>query len=67
MDDDELIAIARAAAVARGRHACRDAEVSRHGSQARVVLSDPAYARGGGLVVVIDAATGEVIRVVPAL
>jgi hypothetical protein len=67
MTDDELIAVARAAAAARGRDALRDAQVTRCGAEAEVLLSDPAYARGGGLLVVIYPATGAVLRVVPQL
>jgi len=32
-----------------------------------VLLSDPRYARGGGLLIIIDTATGTVVRVVPQL
>ncbi|MFD0575720.1 hypothetical protein [Dactylosporangium darangshiense] len=39
----------------------------RRAPEAAVLLSDPAYARGGGLLVVIAPATGTVIRVVPQL
>ena len=67
MTDDELIAVARAAAAARGRGAPADARVVCRGAEAEVLLSDPAYARGGGLLVVIDAATGAVLRVVPQM
>jgi hypothetical protein len=64
MTDEELIAIARAVAAARGKGALADAHVTHDGAEAEVLLSDPAYARGGGLLVVIDAATGAVLRVV---
>ena len=67
MTDDELIAVARAAAASRGRDALDDARVTRHTVEAEVLLSDPAYARGGGLLVVIDLATGAVVRVVRQL
>jgi hypothetical protein len=67
MTDDELIAVARAAAAARGRDALRDSRITHHGTEAEVLLSDPAYARGGGLLVVIDRTTGTVLRVVPQL
>src|SRR4051794_11929080 len=67
MTDDELIAVARAAAVARGRDTLNDARITRYGTEVQVLLSDPAYARGGGLLVVIDPATGAVQRVVPQL
>jgi hypothetical protein len=67
MTDDELIAVARAAAAARGKDALDDAQIARRGAQAEVLLSDPAYARGGGLLVVINPATGAVLRVVPQL
>jgi hypothetical protein len=46
MTDDELIAVARAVAAARGKDALDDARITRHGAQAQVLLSDPAYARG---------------------
>jgi hypothetical protein len=45
----------------------RDAEVCARGSAAEVLLSDPRYARGGGILVAIDIATGTVLRVVPQL
>ena len=67
MTDDELIAIARAAAAAQGRDALDDARITRRGAEVAVLLSDPAYARGGGLLVVIEPATGAVLRVVPQL
>jgi hypothetical protein len=67
MTDDELILVARAVAAARGKDPLNDARITRHGAQAEVLLSDPAYARGGGLLVVIDPATGAVLRVVPQL
>ena len=67
MTDDELIAVARAAAVERGRDTLDDARITHRGSEVAVLLSDPAYARGGGLLVEIDPATGAVLRVVPQL
>jgi hypothetical protein len=67
MTDDELIAVARAAAAARGRDALDDARITRRGAEAAVLLSDSAYARGGGLLVVIEPASGAVLRVVPQL
>jgi hypothetical protein len=67
MTDDELIAVARAAAAARGRDALDDARITRRGAEVEVLLSDPAYARGGGLLVVVDPATGAVLRVVSQL
>lgn len=67
MTDEELIAVAREVADARGRGALPDARVTRRGAEAEVSLSDPAYARGGGLLVVVDPATGAVRRVVPQL
>ncbi len=67
MTDDELIAVARAAAAARGRGALADARVVCRGAEAEVLLSDPAYARGGGLLVIVDPTTGTVLRVVPQL
>lgn len=67
MTDDELIAVARAAAAARGRDAFDDVRITRGAAEAEVLLSDSAYARGGGLLVVIDPATGTVLRVVPQL
>jgi hypothetical protein len=65
--DAELIAIARARAAELGRPSLRDAGVEVDGQQAEVLLSDPRYARGGGLLVVIDTATGTVLRVIPQL
>jgi hypothetical protein len=67
MSDEELIAIARAAAEMRGYPAELDATVAARTPQARVLLSDPAYARGGGLLVVVDPRTGAVVQVVPQL
>ena len=67
MTDDELIAVARATAATRGRVALDDARITHRGAEAAVLLSDPAYARGDGLLVVIDPATGAVLRVVPQL
>lgn len=67
MTDAELIAVARAAAAEQGRPSMMDAEVCARGPAAEVLLSDPRYARGGGLLVVIDTATGAVLRVVPQL
>jgi hypothetical protein len=67
MTDDELIAVARAVAATRGKGALADARVTHDEAQAEVLLSDPAYARGGGLLVVVDAATGAVLDVVPQL
>lgn len=67
MTDDELIAVARAAAATWGKNALNDARITRGDAEAEVLLSDPAYARGGGLLVVIDPATGTVLRVVPQL
>jgi hypothetical protein len=67
MTDEELIAVARAVAAARGKGALADARVTHDGAEAEVLLSDPAYARGGGLLVVVDAATGAVLDVVPQL
>ena len=67
MTDAELIAIARAKAADLRRPSLRDAEVEIHGPEAEVLLSDPRYARGGGLLVVIDTATGDVLRVIPQL
>jgi hypothetical protein len=65
--DAELIAIARAKAAELSRPSLHDAEVEIHGPEAEVLLSDPRYARGGGLLVVIDTATGNVLRVIPQL
>jgi hypothetical protein len=65
--DVELIALARATESELGRPATRDAEVLVRGPQAEVLLSDPRYARGGGLLIIIDTATGTVVRVVPQL
>ncbi|MEU0558103.1 SMI1/KNR4 family protein [Dactylosporangium sp. NPDC006015] len=67
MTDDEIIAAARTAAAARGRNSLADARITRNQAEAEVLLSDPAYARGGGLLVVIDPVTGTVLRVVPQL
>lgn len=67
MTDDELIAVALAVAAARGRDGLDDARITRRGAEAVVLLSDPAAARGGGLLVVIDPATGAVLHVVPQL
>jgi hypothetical protein len=47
MTDDELIAVALAVAAARGRDAFDDAQITRRGTEAAVLLSDAAYARGG--------------------
>ncbi|MGI5238413.1 hypothetical protein [Dactylosporangium sp. CA-139066] len=67
MDDEELIAIARGVAARRGHGSLVDAQVVRRDGEVAVLLCDPAYARGGGLLVVVDPATGHVSRVVPAL
>ncbi|WP_327010466.1 hypothetical protein OHA72_26340 [Dactylosporangium sp. NBC_01737] len=67
MTDAELIAIARSAGSDAGRPSTLDAEVIGRAAEAEVLLSDPKYARGGGLLVVIDTATGTVLRVVPQL
>jgi hypothetical protein len=67
VNDAELVAIARAAAAASGRPPLADADVRVDGPVAEVLLSDPRYARGGGLLVVIDTATGTVLRMVPQL
>ncbi len=67
MTDAELIAIARATAAETGRPPLRDAVVEVHGPEAEVLLSDPRYARGGGLLIVIETATGTVLRVTPQL
>jgi hypothetical protein len=67
MTDDELIAVARATAAARGKDALDDVRITRHGSHVEVLLSNPAYARGGGLLVVINPTTGAVLRIVPQL
>jgi hypothetical protein len=65
--DAELIAVARAKAAELRRPSLRDAEVEVHGREAEVLLSDPRYARGGGLLVVVDTTTGSVLRVIPQL
>ncbi|GID32467.1 hypothetical protein [Paractinoplanes brasiliensis] len=67
MTNDELIAIARATAAELRRVSLRDAAVEVREAEAEVLLSDPRYARGGGLLVVIDTVTGDVLRVVPQL
>jgi len=65
--DEELIAIARRVAAARGYPANLDTAVTAEASQAHVLLSHPAYARGGGLLVVIDLNSGVVLDAVPQL
>ncbi|WP_199514132.1 hypothetical protein [Nucisporomicrobium flavum] len=67
MTDADLIAIARARAAELGRPSYPEAEVEVREPEAEVLLSDPRYARGGGLLVVIDTATGAVLRVTPQL
>jgi hypothetical protein len=67
MTDEQLVAIARATAAARGRDGLDDVRITRHGAEVEVLLSDPAAARGGGLLVVIDPAAGTVLSVVPQL
>lgn len=67
MTDDEFIAIARRAAEMRGYATDLEAEVAARTPQVRVLLRDPAYARGGGVVVVIDPTTGAVVQVIPQL
>jgi hypothetical protein len=67
LPDEELITIARRVAAARGYPAGLDAAVTVEESQAQVLLSNPAYARGGGLLVVIDPNNGTVLRAVPQL
>ncbi|BCJ50373.1 hypothetical protein Asp14428_18480 [Actinoplanes sp. NBRC 14428] len=67
MTDAELIAIARARAAELGRTSLSDAEVEVLGPEAEVLLRDPRYARGGGLLVIIETATGTVLRVIPQL
>jgi hypothetical protein len=64
---EELITIARRVATARGYPAELAATVTVDGSRARVLLSNPAFARGGGLLVVIDAHSGDVVDAVPQL
>jgi len=60
--DEELIATALHTAATLGYPPGLEASVTTRAPQARVLLSDPAYARGGGLVVVIDPDTGGVLR-----
>ncbi|MDG6105048.1 hypothetical protein Daura_33185 [Dactylosporangium aurantiacum] len=67
MTDEELVAVALAAAAVRGRGGFDGSRVTRDGAEAEVLLSNSAYARGGGLLVVIDPVTGVVLRVVPQL
>ncbi|GIJ46222.1 hypothetical protein Val02_31080 [Virgisporangium aliadipatigenens] len=67
MTDEELIAIARTTAAARGKGTLADARITRSAAGVEVLLSDPAYARGGGLLVLLDPTTGAVLRVVPQL
>jgi hypothetical protein len=65
--DAQLIAVAREAEAKRGRPTLLDAQVCKRGPVAEILLSDPTYARGGGLLVVVDTATGAVLRVIPQL
>jgi hypothetical protein len=65
--DEELISIALHTASARGYPAGLEASVTDRAPQARVLLRNPAYARGGGLVVIIEPETGDVLDAVPAL
>lgn len=65
MTDDELIAAARTAAAMHGYRTELDAAVERRTPQSWVLLSDPAYARGGGVLVIIDPTTGAVVDVIP--
>jgi hypothetical protein len=67
LTDEELVAIALDVAVERGYHAELDAAVTARAPLARVLLRDPAYARGGGLLVVVDPHSGAVVEVVPQL
>jgi hypothetical protein len=64
--DDELIAVARAAAAERGRYAPDDARITRGGAEAAVLLSGSAYARSVGHLLIIDPASGGVLPVVPS-
>jgi hypothetical protein len=65
--DEELIAIARRVATTRGYRAELAASVTARTPLASVQLTDPAFARGGGLLVVIDLPSGAVVKVVPLL
>ena len=65
--DEELITIALRTASARGYPEGLNASVTAREPQARVLLSNPAAARGGGLVVVIEPETGRVLEAIPAL
>ena len=65
--DEELIAIALDAASAHGYPAGLEASVAEREPHAHVLLRNPAYARGGGLVVIIEPETGDVLRAIPAL
>jgi hypothetical protein len=65
--DEELITIARQVAAARGYPATLDAKVTIEAAGASVLLSDRAYARGGGLLVVIDPDSGVVLDAVRQL
>jgi hypothetical protein len=67
LPDDELIAIALDAASARGYPAGLEATVTAREPRAHVLLRNPAYARGGGLSVIIDPETGAVVDAIPAL
>jgi hypothetical protein len=65
--DDELIAIARSYAAAHGYEDELDASVTIESTVATVLLSNPLYARGGGLLVIVDLASGHVTRAVPQI
>jgi hypothetical protein len=67
LTDEELVALALEVAAARGYRAELDAAVTARAPRARVLVRDPAYARGGGLLVVIDPDSGVVVDVVPQL
>ena len=67
MTDDELIAIALRQARAMGYAGQLSPSVIGRDPLVRVLLADPAYARGGGLTVVVDPATGTVVDAIRQL
>jgi hypothetical protein len=67
LSDDELVDIARRHARTMGFTADLVASVTARDPAVQVLLADPAYARGGGLLVIIDPASGSVLRAVRQL
>jgi hypothetical protein len=67
MTDQQLIAIARRVAAERGYPSQLDAVIVTRSPRARILLSDPAYARGGGILVVVDPSSEDVVEVIPQL